>query len=75
MQELSSIWSLIRGTVIWILWLARNAKVFCNELWTQEQLNKQLWDGILDHPRKSWYKISRIQKEQPAALPNAQEKV
>jgi hypothetical protein len=36
-----------------------------------EQTTPALWDAFFDHRRTSWYKISHLQIDQPAALPNA----
>lgn len=36
LEEFGAIWSLIRGTVLWTLWIAINARVFRNERWPQD---------------------------------------
>jgi hypothetical protein len=70
-SDLQDVWSLIRGTVRWLLWIRQNAWDFRRERWHEQQIFQMLWEGILDHPRTHWYKILRMQKDQPLALPNA----
>jgi hypothetical protein len=62
----TAIWSLIRGTAIWITWLDRNAICFSNDFWPQAKIEKVLWEGILDHGHPAWYRTKLLMDQYPA---------
>jgi len=44
----------MRGAIIWVIWIRRNACIFNNAPWSPEQLDRALWDAVLDLGRTSW---------------------
>jgi hypothetical protein len=71
LTSVQDIWTLIRGAVLWILWLRRNAIVFRHERWNQAKLDQMAWEAILDFPRTSWYKLNYLRAATPLAYPYA----
>ncbi|KAG0596295.1 hypothetical protein M758_UG240800 [Ceratodon purpureus] len=61
-------WALIRGTVIWTIWLCRNACVFNGHQWTDAHMHQ---DAILDLGRAHWAQVNRTLKIQPARYTKA----
>jgi hypothetical protein len=59
------LWSLFRGSVIWVSWVDRNALCFRNEVWPQYQVNRLLWKHFLDHGRMAWQHTCCTQKNHP----------
>ena len=37
-----------------MIWIARNHKVFCNELRNEIQIKTLIWEAILDYGRIAW---------------------
>jgi hypothetical protein len=42
-------WSLLRGSVLWLTWLERNVICFQAENWQLVKIEIALWDAMLDH--------------------------
>uniref|UniRef100_A0A7I3ZDU9 Reverse transcriptase zinc-binding domain-containing protein n=2 Tax=Physcomitrium patens TaxID=3218 RepID=A0A7I3ZDU9_PHYPA len=55
-----TLWTLVRGSVIWICWITRNAKVFSNEDLPKEKIKLMVWEVILDHGRTDWLRITKL---------------
>ena len=46
-----TIWSSLRGSVLWIMWISRNSKVFSQFNWALEFSYQTIWDSLLDSGR------------------------
>jgi len=53
-------WSLFRGSVLWITWLDRNATCFSNAPRPAQKLEKAIWEAFLDHARAAWVTTSNL---------------
>jgi hypothetical protein len=49
-----SLWSLLRGIVLWISWITKNALCFQAEHWTSTKVEILIWDTTLDYVRMAW---------------------
>jgi len=56
----SCMWSLFRGSVLWISWLDRNALCFNDISWPPQQLEYMLWEAFTDHARAAWLKTTNL---------------
>jgi hypothetical protein len=65
LQPGRQLWSLFRGSIIWLSWLDRNAICFHNDDWPQHVLETKLWVHFTDHGRTAWLRSRRMQKLQP----------
>lgn len=65
------LWSLLRGSAIWVIWISRNAHVFTTNRWTQEALEVALWDVFLDLARTVWHKVQETRVHRPTGLRQA----
>ncbi|KAG0566579.1 hypothetical protein KC19_7G074200 [Ceratodon purpureus] len=74
LQDLSETWSLIRGAVIWIIWICRNACVFHDHRWTDAHMHQTLWDAILDLGRANWAQVTWTFRTHPTGIPRARDK-
>ncbi|BBN08618.1 hypothetical protein Mp_4g13040 [Marchantia polymorpha subsp. ruderalis] len=60
-------WSLLRGSVLWVLWLRRDAQVFQNATWPTPQLESSIWDAVLDLARMASDRSISLSRQQPQA--------
>lgn len=65
----TTIWSLLRGSVVWLCWLGRNAWVFNGDNWPQAKLEHLIWEAALDYARTAWLKTSCLCTKLPAKAP------
>jgi hypothetical protein len=65
MEKAASIWSLLRGSVIWYCWLDRNAICFVNENWRPMKLEHLIWEALFDHARTTWNCTKWMIEQQP----------
>jgi hypothetical protein len=65
------LWSLLRRSTLWIIWIQRNMHVFTAQRWTREALEAALWDVYLDLARIAWLKIQETRKYRPPGLRKA----
>jgi hypothetical protein len=56
MASVVTVWSLLRGLVIWYCWLDRNAICFSEEDWQPAKMKHLIWDAFIDHARTAWYR-------------------
>ncbi len=56
------VWHLLRGAVLWIAWISRNAKVFRNETWPVSKLHFDLWESLIDTGKAAWMKVHAVRK-------------
>lgn len=67
LQSGRTVWSLIRGSVLWVIWIRRNASVFKDVQWPKEQLQCALWDSFLNLGRLAWLRVRMLERLQPVA--------
>ena len=60
------LWSLIRGSAIWLTWIDRTSTAFDNEVRSQPRLETTLWDAVIDHGRAAWLRTTLLIKQYPA---------
>jgi hypothetical protein len=65
LEKAATIWSLLRGSVIWYCWLDRNAICFVNENWLPMKMEHLIWEALLDHARTAWYRTNWMIEQQP----------
>ena len=49
LQVGKNMWSLLRGSVLWITWLDRNAFYFNANSWPTQELEQVIWEALKDH--------------------------
>jgi hypothetical protein len=59
------LWSLIRGTTVWITWMGRNAICFSTDYWPVEKIETMLWSTLLDTSRMAWLRTKLLTQQQP----------
>ena len=64
-REASGLWSLIRGSTIWLIWIDRNAICFQRDLWATQKLETMLWDAVIDHGRTAWLRTQSLIEQYP----------
>lgn len=50
-QAFAGTWSLIRGVILWTIWVQRNQWVFNNNRWPMHILEQSIWDAPIDLAR------------------------
>jgi hypothetical protein len=65
LKEAKHLWSLIRGSILWVVWIDKNAICFSQEVWPQIRVEKTIWEAILDHGRTAWYRTKCLIKQYP----------
>jgi hypothetical protein len=69
-----SLWSLLRGTILWITWLDRNALTFQADHWTSVKVEIIIWEATSDHVWVAWKNLSTGMRHQPNRLPRLLQK-
>jgi hypothetical protein len=49
-----TIWSLLRGSILWITWLDRNAMSFNNEDWSVQKTQTLIWEATMELGHTAW---------------------
>ncbi|KAG0625649.1 hypothetical protein M758_2G071300 [Ceratodon purpureus] len=71
LQPFQHLWSLLRGSTLWVIWIHRNAQVFSATRWTVPAIEIALWETFLDLARTAWYKMEYMQEHNATGLGNA----
>jgi hypothetical protein len=67
-QERSKFWLLMRGVILWSLWIARNDLVFNHVRWFKYKIEQIIWQGFTNYGRGDWVKtLDRITKKPSTA--------
>jgi hypothetical protein len=53
-DRVKKIWMVVRGTIVWQLWLERNDVAFNHIRWPREKLIQRIWLGLTDYGRLDW---------------------
>ena len=62
------LWSLIHGSIIWIIWIDRNAICFQHEVWANQKLELMLWEAVFNHGRTAQYCTQSLIKQHLDAI-------
>lgn len=71
MQRHQHLWSLLRRSTIWVIWIRRNAHIFTTTRWSTVKLESTLWDVFLDLARTAWQKVQEKRITRPASYRRA----
>jgi hypothetical protein len=63
------IWSLLRGAILWIAWLDRNAKSFSNDDWSVQKTQVLIWEATLELGRTAWLRVTTLCQLHPLRSP------
>ena len=61
----TTLWTLFRGSIVWICWLERNARCFREESWVHQKIEALLWEEFIDHGKTAWYRTKRLIQSRP----------
>jgi hypothetical protein len=50
---------------LWECWIARNNQCFSWEPWSRNQLEIQIWNGILDQAKTEWLRTTKLIRQHP----------
>jgi hypothetical protein len=64
-KKVSRIWLLLRGTILWLLWLERLDASYNKIVWHPEKLLSFIWLGMVDYGRVAWKKTLDKCKRNP----------
>jgi hypothetical protein len=65
-KPVSRLWLLLRGVIMWLLWLERLDASYNNIHWNQEKLQNLVWMGLVDYGRLAWRKVLDKCKTHPS---------
>jgi hypothetical protein len=60
-----ALWSLLRGSIVWITWIDRNAWSFQNDNLSEVKLQSMLWEAFLTLGRAAWSKTLTLSQARP----------
>ncbi len=56
-------WALLRGIVLWSIWIKLNDLIFKSFKWQNARLRIMMWDNLLKYGRMEWkHTLAMIQK-------------
>lgn len=65
LKRFKSIWSLLKGTCMWTIWIHRNALVFDHQLWSDRQVEEKAWASMVDYGQSAWQRTVKLIAKQP----------
>lgn len=72
LQEYAPTWSVLRGSVLWTVWLQRNHIIFHDCRWSAVTFEIKLWDAFLDLARVSKANIAWHEQHNPSGIAKAE---
>lgn len=48
------IWLLLRGIILWTIWVERNDLTFHDNMWDIKNTKQTVWQGLLDYAKIAW---------------------
>lgn len=54
------LWTVLRGSVIWIMWIDRNADCFADGKWTSHMRELRIWEAMVDIIRTAWARTRQL---------------
>jgi hypothetical protein len=67
-KPVSRLWLLMRGIIMWLLWIERLDASFNMMFWHHEKMKSCIWIGIVDYGRMAWRKVLAKCKSNPAKI-------
>jgi hypothetical protein len=64
-KNVSRLWLLMRGIIMWNLWLETCDVVFNHTRWHEEKMKSLVWLGLIDYGRMAWHKALNKCKHNP----------
>lgn len=61
----SRFWLLLRGVIIWTIWIERNDAAFNGVHWAEEKLYQTIWLHVIDYGRNDWFKTQHRMRNTP----------
>lgn len=61
----NKVWTVLRGAVIWIMWIDRNADCFADEKWTPQLRELRIWEALIDIVRTAWERTKYLVDKYP----------
>ena len=68
LNHVKIVWSLRRGSTIWLIWIDRNTTTFNNEVWPIQNMHQMLWQAALDLARMNWMRTQLLIPKFPARI-------
>ena len=56
------IWHLLRGIILWTIWIECNDKVFNHEHWHESKVKHWVWDELIFYAKATWNRVVRLIK-------------
>lgn len=60
-----TLWMVLRGSVIWLIWLDRNADCFSDTKWTPQLREQRIWEATSDVIRTAWARTVHLIRAYP----------
>jgi hypothetical protein len=57
LKLVSRLWLLIRGRIMWLLWIERLDTSYNRVFWHREKMQNCIWLGLVDYGRATWNKV------------------
>jgi hypothetical protein len=64
----SKLWSLLKGSIMWISWIDWNAICFHTDPWPTAKIEQVVWDTLQDHARATWKHYLTCIRLYPASI-------
>jgi hypothetical protein len=48
-KKFQNLWTLIKGTCLWAMWIQRNDKIFGNIIWSDDRIIASIWQALLEY--------------------------
>ena len=52
--KMIKIWHMLRGIILWNIWIERNNRVFNQEQWHVSKAKQRIWDDLIIYAKASW---------------------
>jgi hypothetical protein len=73
-KPVSSLWLLLRGMIMWLLWIERLDVLYNRLRWNQVKMQNCIWMGLIDYGRMAWNKVLSKCKTHPTKTKSAKDK-
>lgn len=56
---------MLRGAIVWVIWLDRNSCVFSTSPWTAQLRELRIWEALTDAIRTAWLRAKSLSRQYP----------
>ena len=56
-DKIIKVWHLLRGIILWTIWIERNDKVFNQEQWHVSKVKQRIWDDLIIYAKAAWNQV------------------